>query len=233
MIAVIGDIHGCFNTLRKLIENIFNKYPDIPIYSVGDLVDRGNFSFEVMEYFAENKIPFTPGNHDYMFYYFMKEPSSIMGRAWQHNGSETTLRSYQGRWDKVNYHLDFITNAPLFINHKDCFISHAGISVFYKNRFNGNVLDNLELLETILRNDLVDEHGVLWTREKLLDLGKLQVVGHTRFAEPVFEPANNVLYIDTAAVASNKLSAAIVEDNKIIEIISQKTYLIDSTHTSF
>ena len=54
MIAVIGDIHGCYLTLVELYEQILKKYPDIKVYSVGDLVDRGNKSFEVMEFIIEN-----------------------------------------------------------------------------------------------------------------------------------------------------------------------------------
>ena len=50
MIAVIGDIHGCYLTLVELYAQILKKYPDIEIYSVGDLIDRGNKSFEVMEF---------------------------------------------------------------------------------------------------------------------------------------------------------------------------------------
>ena len=41
MVAVIGDIHGCFKTLKKLVEEVRKKYPEIPLYCVGDLVDRG------------------------------------------------------------------------------------------------------------------------------------------------------------------------------------------------
>jgi serine/threonine protein phosphatase 1 len=47
MIAVIGDIHGCFLTLQKLVQKLKTDFPRITIYSVGDLVDRGNFSYEV------------------------------------------------------------------------------------------------------------------------------------------------------------------------------------------
>ena len=82
MVAVIGDIHGCFHTLEKLYALILKKYPDIPVCSVGDLVDRGKFSYEVIEFVRKNKITFTPGNHDYMFYYFIKHPSSLIGRSW-------------------------------------------------------------------------------------------------------------------------------------------------------
>ena len=43
MIAVISDVHGCFNTLKKLVKEVRKKYPNIPLYSVGDLIDRGKF----------------------------------------------------------------------------------------------------------------------------------------------------------------------------------------------
>ena len=73
MIAVIGDVHGCLNTLQELVKKIQSLYPSIPLYCVGDLIDRGNFSYEVLEYIQQEGIKFTPGNHDYMFYYFIKE----------------------------------------------------------------------------------------------------------------------------------------------------------------
>jgi serine/threonine protein phosphatase 1 len=104
MIAVIGDVHGCFFTLKSLTEQIRSKYNSIEIYCVGDLVDRGNFSFEVMEFVSEQNITFTPGNHDFMFYYHLKEPSNPIGKPWIHNGCEPTLKSYQGRWEKINDH---------------------------------------------------------------------------------------------------------------------------------
>ena len=72
MVAVIGDIHGCLNTLKDLVYRIRQKYPAINIFSVGDLVDRGNFSYEVIEFIIEEKINFTAGNHDLMFYYFFE-----------------------------------------------------------------------------------------------------------------------------------------------------------------
>ena len=233
MITVIGDVHGCFYTLQKLVEKIREKYPDNSIYCVGDLVDRGNFSYEVLEYVISEKIIFTSGNHDYMFYYYFKDPGSPMGRAWFHNGAESTLRSYENRMDKIDEHLNIIINAPLYVNHEDCFISHAGISTYLKNKLPENILGNLTKVEKVLREDLYDIHSILWSRDRLINVGKLQIVGHTRQSEINYDKESNVLYIDTAAVAKNKLSAAVVEKNNIVEIISVKTEMIDASSTAF
>ncbi len=139
MIAVIGDIHGCYNTLTRLYEEIKTKHPDIPVYSVGDLVDRGNFSYEVLEFIKQNKIKFTAGNHDLMFYYYVTQPTHPIGKPWIYNGSESTMESYSNYKSAMREHFVIIKKAPLFFNLKDCFISHAGISSYYHKIFKKDI----------------------------------------------------------------------------------------------
>jgi serine/threonine protein phosphatase 1 len=216
MIAVIGDVHGCLNTLQELVKKIQSLYPSIPLYCVGDLIDRGNFSFEVLEFVKKEGIKFTPGNHDYMFYYFIKKPATNMGASWIYNGFEKTISSYDNRFDKISDHLDIITQAPLFYNLPGCFISHAGISEYYKSVLGEEPLIDIDKLDEEMRNSITSEHGILWTRDDLLNLGKLQVVGHTRKQDITYQNWNNVVYIDTSVYTSNKLSAIIVDEGKII-----------------
>jgi serine/threonine protein phosphatase 1 len=223
MIAVIGDIHGCYFTLKELVEKIKVKYPGIELYSVGDIVDRGINSYESFEYVLSENIKFTPGNHDYMFYHFIHYPGSELGRIWIYNGSESTINSYNNRVDKMYAHLEIINKAPLFINLKDCFVSHAGISQYFKSRLPRNVLDNEEQLNKIVMDNLMSDHGILWNRDSLLDLGKLQVVGHTRQNEVIFQKTNNVVYVDTSVYTGNKMSAVVIDESKITEIISVRT----------
>ena len=223
MVAVIGDIHGCFNTLKKLVEDIKNKYPDTSIYCVGDLVDRGNFSYEVIEYIKAEEIKFTPGNHDYMFYYFVHEPFSGMGTAWLYNGYESTMQSYNDRYEKINEHLELIKTAPLYYNLDDCFICHAGISVFLKRKLSKNILDDMEKFDKVILEELETDEGILWTRNELLDLGKLQIIGHTRKNEVEYNKENNTAYIDTSVYTHNKLTAIIVEKSQILDTISVPT----------
>jgi len=223
MVAVIGDIHGCYYTLVELYNTIKSKYPDIPIYSVGDLVDRGNNSFEAVEFVKKNDIKFTVGNHDLMFYYFFKQPTHPIGQSWIYNGSETTLDSYGRHMDKVNEHLEFLINAPLFIDLDDCFISHAGISSYYQKQFKKGALVDLEKLNKVLDKDLGGEHSVIWSRDVLMNLGKLQIVGHTRQQDVYHDEKSDALYIDTSPFTGNKLSAVILEKSKLIETLSVAT----------
>jgi len=62
---VIGDIHGCFDSLMALVDKIqFNPAKDV-IYCVGDLVGRGPKPLDVLRFIVNTpNIFFTLGNHD-------------------------------------------------------------------------------------------------------------------------------------------------------------------------
>jgi|ERR1035437_1115563 serine/threonine protein phosphatase 1 len=227
MIAVIGDVHGCFHTLRELVERIRRDYPGIQIYCVGDLVDRGNFSFETVEFVINEGLICTSGNHDFMFYYFITDPDNDRGKSWVFNGYETTLASYSNRQDKIDEHLNYIINLPLYFNLSDCFISHAGVSSYFKKDLTSDPLNDEDKFEEIIKENLDNEHGIIWNREQLMDLGKLQIVGHTRQENVNHLKFNNAAYIDTSVYTGNKLSAVIVEEGKIIDTLHVKTFLQD------
>lgn len=226
MVAVIGDVHGCYYTLKQLVEKIKAKYPDISIYCVGDLVDRGNFSCEVIEFVKSENINCVIGNHDFMFYSNMRDPFSIMARSWNYNGAETTVASYKEKINLMDEHLDFIISEPLFYNLDDCFLSHAGVSIKYKQFFKNGVPSDKELDE-VFKKELDDKNSILWARGSLLNLGKLQVVGHTHRKDVYHDNSSDTLYIDTIAYGNNKLTAVIIDDNKCIEIIEEKSVIAD------
>ena len=79
----------------------------------------------------------------------------------------------------------------------------------------------------LIEKDLNSERGILWTRDKLLNLNKLQVVGHTRFEDILYDEESDAVYIDTAACSGNKLSAVIINENNIVDKISVPTEKID------
>ena len=62
----VGDIHGCFSHLRRSLEAIgFDASVD-RLFSVGDLVDRGPESDQVLEWLAKPWLFAICGNHDFM-----------------------------------------------------------------------------------------------------------------------------------------------------------------------
>ncbi|MFY4844058.1 metallophosphoesterase, partial [Aliarcobacter butzleri] len=65
-IYIIGDVHGCYKSLLALIEQLPNK-KNSKIVFVGDLIDRGKNSCEVIELIINNNYDCVMGNHEELF----------------------------------------------------------------------------------------------------------------------------------------------------------------------
>jgi serine/threonine protein phosphatase 1 len=168
-VFIIGDIHGCSKTFRKLIsDEIAIRKKDI-IYCVGDYIDRGNDSKGVVDFILELRkskyqVQTLRGNHEQML---LDSENSISARAlWKMNGGNTTLRDFNvssiSELDPV-YH-DFFASTEFYAETDHFFLVHAGL--------NFNAPDPLE-----------DKYSMLWTRdfqvdESYLD-GKILIHGHT------------------------------------------------------
>lgn len=104
--CIIGDVHGCYETLVALLKKIPE---DDHICFVGDLVDRGPRSKEVVQLVMDRGYDCVQGNHDYWMGEYPKDYELWFDAR---NGGYATVHSY----DMVlpQDHVDFIRNLPLF-----------------------------------------------------------------------------------------------------------------------
>lgn len=74
MSVIVGDIHGCYEEFLQLIDKPLSE--GRMIWSVGDLVDRGPYSPEVLKWFIEARekgtADFVLGNHEEKFIRWLK-----------------------------------------------------------------------------------------------------------------------------------------------------------------
>lgn len=62
---IIGDSHGLFEELVELVEKVLGFRPDIDdLKSVGDMVDKGPYSSQVVDYFRLLGADVVRGNHE-------------------------------------------------------------------------------------------------------------------------------------------------------------------------
>ena len=62
---VVGDVHGCFQTLRQALRAIQFEFGRDRLFSVGDLIDRGPNSFEALEWLEGERFEaVVMGNHE-------------------------------------------------------------------------------------------------------------------------------------------------------------------------
>lgn len=120
---VVGDIHGCFSILyAKLLENKFDSNVD-RLFSVGDLVDRGPESVEVLEWLEQPWFHAVRGNHEDMaiqVFYGNYDIANfvINGGSWFLQLDNETSDKYINAFEKLPYIIQIDTdNGPVIIVH--------------------------------------------------------------------------------------------------------------------
>lgn len=135
---ILPDVHGCLIELKELIKDVKDSLSsklNLNFLFLGDLVDRGPFSYETLEYVWSSENMFAiMGNHE----------KKILRKL---EGAEVTQNEDQ-RWynqitnkQKQNI-LSWYQDIPVFYNlktkNKEFFFAHAGIksSLYSSNRNN-------------------------------------------------------------------------------------------------
>lgn len=218
-IYCIGDIHGRADLLQQLHKKILSDADNYPgkktIVYLGDYVDRGEQSRQVIESLLSGPLPdFDPiylmGNHEQIMLNFIDYPEAAA--SWLSFGGREAINSYgiqlahiPGTREVVELarqldnklpdaHREFLQNCESSWQCGSYYFVHAGI-------YPGVALDK-QLLE-----------DQLWIREEFLeskiDHGAIIVHGHSITEEPELLP--NRIGIDTGAYITGVLTCLVLE----------------------
>ena len=133
-IFAVGDIHGCYDRLLALLDRIPLDWSRDQLVFMGDYIDRGPQSFEVVEHLIglqelHPDIVFLKGNHEQMLADYLSGKDRML---YLYNGGQQTLESYLRRRRVRAYpippgHRRFFDSLRLF-HETDAFIFvHAGL----------------------------------------------------------------------------------------------------------
>ena len=211
-VSIIGDIHGCYDLLLKLFDKIDENET---IVTVGDYVDRGERSAEVLDWLMRtqkadpDRIICLLGNHEVMMLEFLDDPAR-KGARWLHHGGLQTLASFGVRGanelmpeDEIATLRDTLRKAmpegledwmrglPTSWSSGNLWIVHAAAD------------PNTPMAEQSQRD-------FLWGNRSFLKTGRDDGVwvahGHTVIEPP--EQRNSRISVDTGAYHSGRLTAA-------------------------
>jgi len=204
-IFVIGDIHGCLDMLKGLIDKIEWDPANDRLIFIGDYIDRGENPKGVVDFILKLKkdsslIQCLIGNHEQMFLDYL---SGVDSQSSLLNGGLSTLKSYEevrrSQDDALipSSHLDFFSSLLSMVDLEQYYIVHAG--------FRPNI--------SIEDQDLND---MIWIREEFIysnyDFGKVVIFGHTPLNSPLI--MKNKIGIDTGAVFGNYLTCLELPEEK-------------------
>lgn len=203
----VGDIHGCYDKLAKLLEIIPYQDDDVIVF-LGDYIDRGSESRKVVEYLIDfrqsrevDKTIFLSGNHEKMLLDYL---SGRNRELFLLNGGEATINQYlkNGIIEIPDKHLNFFeTLKNIYISENYIFV-HAGLMP-------GVAIENQR------------EEDLLWIRGDFIfsefDFKKKVIFGHTpmKSHQPFFDKYK--IGIDTGAVYGGFLTAIELPLEKIYQ----------------
>jgi len=212
-VYAIGDIHGCADELRLLLDHLQPGTGDTVI-CLGDYIDRGPDSKGVVDRLLALRregpeCVFLKGNHEDMLLAHLGFDGHY-GEAFLYNGGAATLRSYDCEGAAPDdiarrlppEHLEFFRALRHHHRAGEVLCVHAGLRPGRP-------------LEAQSTEDL------LWIREEFVqhthDLGVLVLFGHTPYRE-VFVHLPYKVGLDTGLVYGNKLSCLEIASRTLHQI---------------
>lgn len=222
-IYAVGDVHGSYiellNAECRILRDAGSRDGRKLIVMLGDYVDRGPSSRQVVEHLMKPLLPQIErvtlcGNHDDAFCHFLEDPSA--GRRWLDFGAAATLYSYGLDIDQAlqkaggfaglspylaqaipAHHYHWFKSLPVMLKVGQFLFVHAGVKPATP-------------LEAQTDDDL------MWIREPFLSRGPeipfTVVHGHTPTDTVTF--GKNRIGVDTAAYASGHLSVVRIADGR-------------------
>ncbi|HXH48745.1 MAG TPA: polynucleotide kinase-phosphatase [Terriglobia bacterium] len=228
---IIGDVHGCFDELKELLEKLgysIDGETAIPpegrkAVFVGDLVDRGPKVVPVLRLAMKMVQAGTafclPGNHD------VKLMRKLKGRDVQiTHGLAESLVQLQVETpefkEQVATFLNSLVSHYVFDDGK-LVVAHAGLREELQGRGSGKVRDFALYGET---TGETDEFGLPVRYNWAADYrGKAIVVyGHTPVPEP--EWLNRTINIDTGCVFGGSLTAFRYPEKELVSVPARRVY---------
>lgn len=216
MTYVISDIHGNYQKFRALLSEISFKEDDV-LYVLGDLVDYGEESMELIEDLSVrlNVYP-VAGEHDFLaarmlhgFDKMLKSGASPDAdyisemTAWVKDGGQPTLEGFRALDEEGREGvLDYLSEMALFeeveAGGKEYLLVHAGIADYDPNSD----------LEDYLPEDFFSEP--LDASYALVE-GKTVIVGHVPTGSGKIERGVGSIFMDCGVCEGGKLACLCLE----------------------
>jgi len=228
-ILVISDIHGEVDLFKRLLMTVNYQPAQDQLILLGDYVDRGTKSKQVLEKVMELKADgafILKGNHEDMMIKALTTDDEHTWKNWtSRNGGNKTLESYgfsESEFlvgedepfikpkllnETLDKHLAFIQHLDHYIELEGYIFVHAGLD------------PKLSIAET-------DHYRLMWIREDFYQNyngHKTVIFGHTptkylHNKHSIFFGKNNIIGIDGSAVYGGQLNC--------LELPSQKVFAV-------
>lgn len=206
---VVGDIHGCFDELARLLD-LIGPTADDHVIAVGDLTVKGPKSREVLDLFCSDERFFSViGNHDL-----------ALVNHWR--DGENSLKGVQKKAFKElsvggSAYFEYLASLPYLIELESHLIVHAGL----RPGIPPHEQDALDLTQLrTLGEDRTLREGTPWY--EVYDGEKIALFGHWPAAIP--RRGRRAIGLDTGCVYGYQLTAYVIETGEFFTTNAARVY---------
>ncbi len=195
----IGDIQGCFDEFMHLLKKLNYEPTNDYLYLVGDTINRGPKSSEVLDFLIENpQIKSVLGNHEYFFIKSLENNN--------HSSASNFNKILPQLKTHLNKYLTFLKTWPVYIEKKNWVMVHAGLLPEQSVE-----KTDPELLFSVRK---ITHNAIEAPWFEFYNGRKKVIFGHWALLGLVHLP--NVVGLDTGCVYGRSLSAYILEEDSIV-----------------
>jgi serine/threonine protein phosphatase 1 len=220
----ISDIHGCYKTFYDLVVNRINLTRADKLVLLGDYIDRGPSSKEVIDFIIDlrkndfNVVPLA-GNHEQMLVDAIRDPHVLP--LWLMNSGTTTLESLHitAVTDIDPKYIDFFTGLSYFETEGDNIFVHAG--------FNDNASDPFSDFVEMIWRCRTEYSNPLFSGKRIIHGHRPKTIDHVK---KMISGLSQVIPIDTGCVYDEEDGLGYLSAIEIrsMELISTKR--VDDTN---
>ncbi len=204
---IIGDVHGCSNELKNLIEKVHVDLKSDRLIFVGDLINKGPDSKGVLDFAIKSNAECVLGNHEVEFLSHLegKKTDPRMEKVKHQLGSN------------LDKYVKWIKAQPLYIEAPEFLVVHAGLQPGKKPK------DTPTKILTSVRtwdgkgDNLKQTSNPPWY--ELYKEDKLVIYGH--WALDGLKVRKNTIGLDSGCVYGGQLSALVLPAREVIQVPSQ------------
>ena len=209
---IVGDVHGCFDEFLALLKKAKFDLKRDRLILVGDVINRGPKSFEMLKWVKENEVEMVRGNHEQnfldqvrsgeMIHSFFKDLKKKMGKDLK-------------KW------IEWMEKLPFYIEEEEFLVVHAGLKpkTSPKNT-NPYILTNIRCWDGV-GEDLRDD-GMNPPWHKFYKGKKLVIYGH--WASQGLRVKDNTVGLDSGCVYGRMLSGIWLPSLEVVQVKARKTY---------
>ncbi len=206
---IIGDVHGCYFELQALLDKAGLAAND-SILAVGDIVDRGPETPQVLDFFRQTPNARTlMGNH---------ERKHIRGARHQVKLALSQKISRQQFGDRYADALQWMNSLPIYLELSDAIIVHGYLEPGLPlEQQNPSVVCGTMGGDKILRG----KYDRPWY--ELYNVGKPVIVGHNNYtdSDQPFIYREKVFGLDTDCVHGKRLTGLLLPSFQVISVPSR------------